>query len=403
MTGCPFHQAIAPEHRADPYPFFAELGAEPTKLDDGRWVVAAYEHVLALLHDNRLSSAGDPAGAAHSDPSRAGSLLQLDPPEHDRLRRIMMRQFGPPNRPRLVHDLASEIFRVTHALVDDLADRREADLVAAVAHKLPVAMICKLFGIPAADETRFHDWVATITGATGDVQQSPERAEAGRQLGAFLTEIAESRRGQGGDDFLSGFVNDDGPDGKLPVASIAPMATLLLIAGHETTVNLIANGILTLLRHPDEAARLVREADREVGLVEELLRFEPPVQFIPNRWTLDDVTVGGTTIPKGSQVVLVIAAANRDPSRFAAAERFDPGRADNQHLGFGSGVHACFGAPLARLEGQIALRALFERLVAPTLAREPAYRKSPLLRGPSELHVAYAGVRPRVDGQKVVP
>ena len=125
MTGCPFHQATAPEHRADPYPFFAELGAEPTKLDDGRWIVSSYEHVLALLHDNRLSSAGDPAGAAHSDPSRAVSLLQLDPPEHDRLRRIMMRQFGPPHRPRLVHDLASEISRVTHALVDDLADRRE--------------------------------------------------------------------------------------------------------------------------------------------------------------------------------------------------------------------------------------------------------------------------------------
>ena len=181
------------------------------------------------------------------------------------------------------------------------------------------------------------------------------------------------------------------------------MATLLLIAGHETTVNLIANGILTLLRHPDEAGRLVREADREVGLVEELLRFEPPVQFIPNRWTLADLTVGGTTIPKGSQVVLVIAAANRDPSRFAAAERFDPGRADNQHLGFGSGVHACFGAPLARLEGQIALRALFERLVEPTLAREPAYRKSPLLRGPSELHVAYAGVRPASGSRHLAP
>lgn len=394
MTGCPFHQAIAAEHRADPYPFYAALPAQPSELEDGRFVVAAYDQVLALLHDSRLSSAGKPDGAAHPDPERRLSLLALDPPEHDRLRRIMMRQFGPPHRPRLVHDLEPEIARVTDALIDDLAGRDEADLVATFAHKLPVAMICRLFGIPASDETRFHHWVATITRESGAGQRSPEAIEAGRALGRFLTEIAESRRGQGGDDVLSGFVDDEGAEGKLPVESIAPMATLLLIAGHETTVNLIANGILALLRAPEERARLAAEPGREIGLVEELLRYEPPVQFIQNRWTLAEIEVGGVTIPKHRQVVLALAAANRDPHRFAAPDTFDSARRDIQHLGFGSGVHACFGAPLARLEGQIALRRLFERLDNPRLVSDPPYRPSPLLRGPAALMVAYDGVRP---------
>lgn len=396
-SACPFHRAIAAEHRADPYPFWADLPDVPLRLDDGRYVVSAYAQVQALLHDNRLSSAGRPDGAAHQDPDRGISLLGLDPPEHDRLRRIMMRQFGPPHRPRLIHDMESEIVRVTDALVDALVDRREADLVEAVAHRLPVAIICRLFGIPPAEEVRFGAWVATITRATGlgtGGQRPPATVEAARQLGAYLAGIAEGRRGKGGSDLLSGFVDDEGPDGKLPSKSIAPMAVLLLIAGHETTVNLIGNGILTLLRYPDERKRLLAEPGREVGLVEELLRYEPPVQFIQNRWTLADLEVGGVAIPKHSQVVLALAAANRDSHRFASPHRFDPGRADNQHLGFGSGVHACFGAPLARLEGQIALRKSFERIQGLRLVAEPTYRPSPLLRGPSELRVAWDAILP---------
>jgi len=165
---------------------------------------------------------------------------------------------------------------------------------------------------------------------------------------------------------------------------------LLLIAGHETTVNLITNGMLTLLRNPDALARLRREPAWVVPVVEELLRLEPPVQYLPSRAALADITVDGTTIPKGSALNLLIAAANRDPDRFTGPDRFDPDRPDNQHLGFGSGLHYCFGAPLARIEVHEALAALASRLDNPRLIEDPPpYRPSPVLRGPRQLRVAY--------------
>jgi cytochrome P450 len=170
----------------------------------------------------------------------------------------------------------------------------------------------------------------------------------------------------------------------------------LLIAGHETTVNLIANGMLTLLRNPDALARLRREPAWVVPVVEELLRFEPPVQYVPERAALTDITIDGTTIPQGAQVTLLLGAANRDPGRFTDPDRFDPDRPDNQHLGFGSGIHYCFGAPLARLEVQLALTALASRLGNPRLTEDPPpYRPSPVLRGPIHLPVAYDARRPR--------
>lgn len=395
-SGCPFHQAIAADHRADPYPHFAALPGAVVRLDDGRYLVTRYEDVLALLHDPRLSSAVQETGeaTANADPTARINLLQLDPPEHDRIRRIVMRQFGPPHRPHLVHDLEGEMTRVADALLDEMAERREADVVGAFAYRLPVAMICRIFGIPVESEERFRAYVDIVVSGAGKLPRPPEVIKATRELGTMLLQIAKGRQGEAGDDILSGLINDDGPEGRLTEPSIAAIAVLLLIAGHETTVNLIANGILTLLRRPEEAERLRREPDRGIGLVEELLRFEPPIQYMQNRVTLTDVEVGGVTIPPRCRVVLLLAAANRDPARFSDPHLFDPGRADNQHLGFGSGIHSCFGAALARLEGQVALQRFFARVENPRLVREPVYRESALLRGPAELLVAYDAVRP---------
>jgi cytochrome P450 len=168
---------------------------------------------------------------------------------------------------------------------------------------------------------------------------------------------------------------------------------LLLFAGHETTVNLITNGMLTLLRHPEVLDRLRREPDLVIRLIEELLRYEPPVQMLANRWALADIATAGTTIPRGSTVILLLASGNRDPARFRDPERFDPDRADNQHVGFGSGIHHCFGAPLARLEAQIALTELARRLENPRLVQDPPpYRQSATLRGPRHLLVEIDGV-----------
>ena len=393
-SACPFSTATEASNRADPYPFFAQMPGGPVRLEDGRFVVSGYHSVQALLHDPRLSSAGKNDGEERGSSKRV-DLLKLDPPNHDRIRRIMMRQFGPPHRPRLVSDLESAITSTAHDLIDALEGTPQADLVGAFAHPLPLTIIRRILDIPRSDEARFRDWVAAVTDATGISERSPEASEAFRELSSYLAEIARGRRGKSGGDLLTGLVNDEGPEGKLPETSIGPMAALLLIAGHETTVNLIANGILTLLRHPDEITSMRSDPRRAIRVVEELLRYEPPVQFITNRTTLSDVEVEGITLPAGSTVVLVLAAANRDPTRFDRAGQFDPDRIDNQHLGFGSGVHSCFGAAVARLEGQVALNLIFRRLVAPKLVEAPPYRTSPALRGPSKLMIAYDGIRAR--------
>lgn len=393
MNECPmFRDAVKQEHRADPYPIYASLQDQPVREEAGRFIVTGYEEVMSLLHDPRVSSAPIEDGKSPEGHKREHSLLKLDPPDHDRLRRIMMRQFGPPHNSRLVSEFEDDIADLANQLIDTFADRNEIDLVKDFAHRLPFGIICKILDIPVTDEPKFHDWIVTITENTGGTEPSPESAEAVRNLSGYLSKVAESRRGKDGKDMLSGLVNDDGPEGRLSEAQIGPTAALLLIAGHETTVNLLANGALTLLRHSGEIDRLKHNPIGAAAIVEELLRFEPPVQFLGSRHALADIEIGETRIPAGSQMVLVLAAANRDARRFECPHQFDPGRANNQHLGFGSGIHSCFGAPLARLEGQIGLRYLFERLQKPRLVQNPPYRSSPLLRGPSELRIAYDGV-----------
>jgi cytochrome P450 len=209
-----------------------------------------------------------------------------------------------------------------------------------------------------------------------------------------MTRLVERHRKEPGDDLLSGLANDTGPDGRMEDPYLVATASLLLVAGHETTVNLLSNGMLTLLRHPALLERLRNTPALIPSTVEELLRYEPPAQFLPKRTTLGEIPLAGTSIPKGAFLTLALAAGNRDPARFADPDRFDPERRDNQHLGFGSGIHLCFGAPLARMEAQIALTELVRRLEQPRLAVDPPrYRPSPVLRGPAHLLIEVDGVR----------
>ncbi|GAB1335593.1 hypothetical protein ACE1SV_21830 [Streptomyces sp. E-15] len=208
------------------------------------------------------------------------------------------------------------------------------------------------------------------------------------QIWQYLGGLLEERHGRPGEDLLTRLANDDGPDGRMTDEEIIATANLLLIAGHETTVNLITNGMLTLLRHPPVLRRLRDDPDLVVPLVEELLRYEPPVHIIPWRAAYSDITVDGTVIPEGSRILLMPASGSRDPKRFREPDRFDPDRRDNQHLGFGSGIHLCFGGPLARRETQIALVELVRRLEEPRLvAVPPPYRPSPVPRGPIHPHI----------------
>ncbi|HEY6794201.1 MAG TPA: cytochrome P450 [Kineosporiaceae bacterium] len=402
-------------NRADPYPLYAELRRTPVaRQDDGSYVVSTYAEIVDLLHDPRISSdprnLTDAAGAASEEPpGLPPSFIRTDPPEHDRIRRIVTRHFGPPHTPDRINGMVPDLRRMVTGLIDCFAGRTEVDIVDQLAYPFPVTVICHLLGVPREDEPRFHVWVEAIVAA---LDPSGDRAEAERGRAAAMTEMGQyfaglvaAHRRTPGADLLSALATDDGPEGRLADEQLLTTAFLLLIAGHETTVNLITNGTLTLLRHPHVLERLRRDPDLVIHLVEELLRYEPPVHFIPWRAALDDIEIAGTTIPKGSRIVLVLAAGSRDPAHVHDPDRFDPdrfhpdrfglARDTDQHLGFGGGIHYCFGAPLARLETHIALAELARRLVNPRLVVDPPpYRPNPVLRGPRHLQVAIDDITP---------
>jgi cytochrome P450 len=423
-----FDQILDYSNRADPWPLYARLRETPVaQRDDGSYVVSTYREIVALLHDPRVGSdvrnlprtaggaAAETGPAAEELPGEGPSFLVLDPPEHDRLRRLATRHFGPPHAPDRVDRMQPDLRAVVTNLIDDFADRNRVDrnrvdrnrvdrnrvdIVDDFAYPFPVTVICELLGVPREDEPRFHHWAEAIVEAIAPVgddagERQRKRIQALTELHRYLDELADARLRNPGDDLLSGLLTDDGPDGRMSREQVLSTARLLLIAGHETTVNLITNGMLTLLRNPDVLRRLRQDPNLSVGIVEELLRYEPPVQFLPWRIALDDIDVLGTVIPKGSAITLVLAAGNRDPAHVPDADRFDPDRPNNQHLGFGGGIHYCFGAPLARLEAQIALAELAQRLENPRLASDPPpYRMSPVLRGPRHLLVEFDRVIP---------
>ncbi|WP_066368567.1 cytochrome P450 [Herbidospora mongoliensis] len=383
---CPFHLVLDPSSRANPYPLLNELRDTPVALqDDGTYVVSTYREIVALLHDPRISS-----GRRTLD--RTPAFIGLDPPEHDRLRRLAMRHFGPPHAPDKIDRLRPDMLAITTELIDNLAGKQRADLVDEVAYPLPVAMICRLLGVPREDESQFHAWADRLIELLSPRDEHrAERQEVADKLDDYLGGLVDERRHKPGDDMLSGFI----ADGEMTRDEIVRTGVLLLIAGHETTINLIANGMLTFLRRPDVLVRVHDDPELIVPAVEELLRYEPPVQMISSRVALEDVTVGGVTIPAGSPIVLALAAGSRDPDHVTDPDTFSLDRPRNEHLGFGGGIHYCFGAPLARLEAQIVLTELVRRLYNPRLVADPPpYRPSPILRGPRHLWVDYDEVFP---------
>ncbi|MET7984508.1 cytochrome P450 [Streptomyces sp. NPDC005281] len=412
MTQSLLHQILDYANRADPYPIYKELRRTPVHHEaDGPYVISTYHEIRGLLHDPRISSdagnlssnAADPLAteAPPQESTLPPSFLRLDPPEHDRLRRMTNRPFGPPHSPHRVDGMRGELRGIVTGLIDGIGDPDRIDLVEQFSYPFPVTVICRLLGVPREDESRFHTW-ADILAASLDPDPGADPAErdkgtqdARMQLGMYLAGLIEDRRKNPGEDMLSQLATAKGEDGPMTTMELLSTAALLLIAGHETTVNLITNGMLTLLRNPGVLKRLRADPRLAVPIVEELLRFEPPVQLVPQRTTLADIEVRGVTIPKGAPVWLVLASGNRDPQRFEDPDRFDPDRPDIQHLGLGSGIHSCFGAPLARLETQFALAELALRLENPRLLEDPPpYRQNAVLRGPRHLHLACDGIRP---------
>ncbi|MFK0024725.1 cytochrome P450 [Streptomyces sp. NPDC090798] len=419
-----WQQILDPSHRADPYPLYTELRKTPVvRVEDGTYVVSTYREIVSLLHDPRLSSdarnlpeVGADA-AAHADeegfPGLPPNFIRIDPPEHDRIRRLLTRDFGPPHRPGRIDGMMPDLLRIVTSLIDDFTAKDgsgtdgsgtvRVDIVDDFAYPFPVAVICELLGVPREDEPRFQVMsgavIETADPTTGGLaERQRRRAKAVADLGQYFAQLLDARHGRRGDDLLSGLLSGDSDEAPMSHEEILSNAALLLVAGHETTVNLVTNGMLTLLRHPEvlDRLRLGDEPDLAARVVEELLRYEPPVQFLSSgRNTLDDIEIAGTTIPRGSPVALVLASGSRDPDFVPDPDRFDPDRDHNEHLGFGGGVHYCFGAPLARPETQIALTQLAHRLKNPRLVADPPpYRASPSLRGPRHLLVEIDGVDP---------
>jgi len=410
-----FEQILDPANRANPYPLYSELRKTPvTREADGTYVVSTYNEIVSLLHDPRVSSdprnhpgAADAApGGADAAPGLPRSFIQHDPPVHDRLRELAMRPFGPPCTPERIEGMRPWLTEVATGLIDNLAGKNQVDIVEEFAYPLPVTAICQILGVPREDQPRFRGWadalIENIDPTTGPFAERIRRSQkVHAEMAQYLTGLADAHARQPGDDLISGLLTDTGPHAPMSRDDLLSTVSLLLVAGHETTVNLITNGMLTLLRHPDVLDRLRREPGMITTLVEELLRYEPPVQMRTNRSTVADIDIAGTTIPARSPLALVHAAGNRDPGRFPDPDRFDPGRADNQHIAFNSGIHYCFGAPLARVEAQVALPALAQRLVNPRLVADPPpYRPNPELRGPRHLLVELDGVIPAAQAQR---
>lgn len=415
----PWQQALQYANRANPYPFYAELRKTPVSLQpDGSYVVSTYREIVQLLHDPRVSSdtrnrppAVEPYSSveATSASTREPSMITSDPPDHDRVRRVAMSHFGPPHTPHLVANQEAEIHRIVTGLLDNLVGKTRFDAVDDFAYPLPVTVICDILGVPKEDEPLFHGWIeSALNGldlgpeAASDEQQ--QLKNVGRQsfekLQRYMTELVDQYARRPGPGMLSAMVNHDSSDERLTHGELVSNAMLMLFAGHETTVNLIAHSILILLRYPEVMDRLRRRPELIVPGIEEFLRFESSVQFWPTRSALADIEVAGTTIPKGAPILVVYGSGNRDPKRFANPDQVDLERPDNEHLGFSSGIHLCFGGPLARLEAQIAVAELVRRVENPRLVFDPPpYRHNQIFRGPRHVFVDIDGLRTDSDRQ----
>ncbi len=386
-----------PEFVADPYPTYHRLRAEEPVHHNplGFWVLTRYEDVVATLRDPRAIKEPIAAFVAARFgapvPSVGFSMLDRDPPDHTRLRGLVSKAFTP----KMVEQLRPDV----QALVDGLLDRVEGagtmDLIEEFAYPIPVTVICLMLGVPVEDRERFKQWGLDIARGLDAIMLPPDSEVARRSmvsrlaLAEYFRELIAERRATPRADVLSGLIAAEEAGDRLSEHELLATCILLLIAGHETTVNLIGNGTLALLRHPDQL-RLLRERPALIGgAVEELLRFDGPVQRTA-RIPSADITIDGRTIPKGDLVMPFIGAADRDPAQFPDPDRLDITRADNRHIAFGLGIHFCLGAPLARVEGQIAINTLLRRLPRLALATErPVFRQSLTLRGLESLRVSF--------------
>ncbi|MFF1543880.1 cytochrome P450 [Streptomyces sp. NPDC058291] len=390
-----------PAFVSDPYPAYAELRQrgrviyfEPTD----QWLVPRHADVSALLRERRLGRTyqhrfthedfGRTAPPAEQEPFHTlndHGMLDLEPPDHTRIRRLVSKAFTP----RTVERLQPYVRRLAGELVDRLVAQGGGDLLSDVAEPLPVAVIAEMLGIPESDRAPLRPWSAEICGM---YELNPSEETAARAVRAcvefsdYLRELIAERRKEPGQDLMSGLIAAHDEGDRLTEQELISTAVLLLNAGHEATVNATVNGWWTLFRHPEQLAALRADHSLVPSAVEELMRYDTPLQLF-ERWVLDDIEIDGTVVPRGAEIAMLFGSANHDPAVFAEPDRLDLARADNPHISFSAGIHYCIGAPLARIELAASMTALLERAPTLALAAEPRRKPNFVIRGLEGLSV----------------
>ncbi|MER6944397.1 cytochrome P450 [Nonomuraea sp. NPDC000554] len=390
-----------PDFVAFPYGVYSELRRdapvsffEPT----GQWLVSRHADVNALLRDRRLGRSylqvatheefGRQPEPEFQEPfwriSRAG-MLDVEPPVHTRLRRLVSKAFTP----RMVESLRPRVRGIAEGLVGAFVEKGGGDLIAEVAEPLPVTVIAEMLGIPEQDRHLLRPWSADMCGMyelNPSLQAQHAAVRAASEFADYLKDLARSRKAAPGDDLISALAQID----ELTEDELAGTCVLLLNAGHEATVNVTGNGWRALLRNPDELARLREDRSLLPMAIEELMRWDTPLQLF-ERWVLEDIEIHGVRIPRGVEVALLFGSANHDPEVFDDPERLDVGRADNPHISFGAGIHFCLGAPLARIELMESFGALLDRTSKLELVSEPEWKPGYVIRGLRSLDLSVAG------------
>lgn len=398
------HDILAPALVVDPYPYFHELlEHEPVHWNERykAWVVTRFDDVSALFRDPRISSDRISSFLARLDAEEAEQLDPVfsvlakwmvfqDPPSHTRLRKLVARAFTV----RSVERLRDDVQEVIDELIQEIGTPSHFDLIEAFAFPLPAIVIAKMLGVPPEDRDLFKGWsddlISLLFGAV-EVADRRERAQVGMlELTAYLRRLIEQARTTPDDNLISSLVRAEEAGDALTLDEVVATCVLLLFGGHETTTNLIGNGMLALLQHPGELAALQSDLGLLPAAVEEVLRFDGPAK-VSVRSVREDLEVRGRTLRAGDRLFLVPAAANRDPRRFPDPDRFDIRRSDKGHMGFGFGIHYCLGAPLARLEGELALGAIVEHFPSAQLTTEElAWHPTLLSRGVTSLPLTLA-------------
>ncbi|HEV3356987.1 MAG TPA: cytochrome P450 [Pseudonocardiaceae bacterium] len=396
-----FQALFDPANRANPYGLYAALREQGpfTRMDGLIGVVADHDTCSKVLRDPAMSSdrANSKLGQMRQIQRGAGesvptvSFLSMDPPDHTRLRRLVSKAFTA----KVIAGLRPNIETVVDELFTAFEPDGQVDIVPKLAYPLPVRIITDMLGVPLADHEKFEHWSRMLVRGLdpmmsfGDDAILAEIDKASRDLAEYFVDLIAKRRADLGDDLLSKLVLAEEEGDQLSEAELVATCILLLVAGHETTANLIANGVLALLRNPDQLAALRADPSLIDGTVDEILRYDPPVQ-LTTRVVTEETTVGPVTVPAGGVLLMLLAAANRDPAAFTDPDRFDITRDARKHLSFAAGAHFCLGAPLARLEASVALTAFAQRLSDPELDVESLrYRTHVNLRGPEQMIVRF--------------